>query len=305
MKMVKCRICGKEFKQITYDHLKCKHGMSLDEYREMYPDDNICPNRNKNTKGIWDEKLGKYKYVKHPDRPKIKCQLCNNEFYRISDIHMQRKHQIDLQDYKDMFPDEPLFITTDAEKILISKNHADVSGENNPMYGVSHPPELMCQIVKSYKETLKKKHESNEWLNIGCSWCGERFHRSPYHINNINFCSKKCQSKWYSKNRKGTKNANWRGGISKKGYPIYWPKMRKLALEYWGKICYICGSKDNICVHHIDYDKTNCHVNNLIPLCNKCHLKTNNYRAIWYRLFCCGDILYMNDKVNQFVNKHF
>ena len=39
---IKCEICGKEFGIITSTHLK-KHGMSIQEYREQFPDASLVP----------------------------------------------------------------------------------------------------------------------------------------------------------------------------------------------------------------------------------------------------------------------
>lgn len=36
--MVKCRVCGEEFEHIAWTHLKHKHSMTTEEYREKFPD---------------------------------------------------------------------------------------------------------------------------------------------------------------------------------------------------------------------------------------------------------------------------
>lgn len=38
--------------------------------------------------------------------------------------------------------------------------------------------------------------------------------------------------------------------------------------------CVECGKKEELVIHHIDYDKTNCEMDNLITLCKECHYKT-------------------------------
>lgn len=55
-------------------------------------------------------------------------------------------------------------------------------------------------------------------------------------------------------------------------------------------ICQLCKKpekklKRSLDVHHIDYDKTNCHRSNLISLCQSCHSKTNYNREKWKRKF--------------------
>lgn len=50
---------------------------------------------------------------------------------------------------------------------------------------------------------------------IDCSECHKTISKQPSHISNNNFCSRLCQSRWYSKNNKGDKAVNWKGGITK------------------------------------------------------------------------------------------
>jgi len=60
------------------------------------------------------------------------------------------------------------------------------------------------------------------------------------------------------------------------------------------KTCQLCGRsefgtfkhyKDNLNVHHIDYDKTNNDPSNGISLCRECHTKTNSDREFWQLYF--------------------
>ena len=41
-----------------------------------------------------------------------------------------------------------------------------------------------------------------------------------------------------------------------------------------GYKCAECNSKENLLIHHIDYDKSNSEMDNLITLCKSCHWKT-------------------------------
>ena len=46
--------------------------------------------------------------------------------------------------------------------------------------------------------------------------------------------------------------------------------------KYRKDACEICGNNSQLHVHHIDSDRTNNNPNNLITLCNKCHLRVHN-----------------------------
>jgi len=39
--------------------------------------------------------------------------------------------------------------------------------------------------------------------------------------------------------------------------------------------CYVCGEADSICVHHINGDRSDNRLENLIPLCLSCHGKVH------------------------------
>lgn len=81
--------------------------------------------------------------------------------------------------------------------------------------------------------------------------------------------------------KKGTKHPAWKGGISSNSYSDDWTKtLRRAVRERDNYICQIC-SKYGDGVHHIDYNKQNDDLNNLIVLCKSCHTKTNFNREIW------------------------
>ena len=47
---------------------------------------------------------------------------------------------------------------------------------------------------------------------------------------------------------------------------------RQKCLNAKGDSCRECGSKEEIEVHHIDTDRWNNDLDNLIPLCHECHM---------------------------------
>jgi 5-methylcytosine-specific restriction endonuclease McrA len=48
--------------------------------------------------------------------------------------------------------------------------------------------------------------------------------------------------------------------------------------------CVLCGSP-SVCAHHVDYDKHNNGVLNLVALCRQCHGMTNQKREHWTNMF--------------------
>jgi len=89
---------------------------------------------------------------------------------------------------------------------------------------------------------------------------------------------------------RGSKNPNWRGGISNKPYCESWQCLSAYIRERDDHKCQnpYCNKqkfKLRMIVHHIDYDKQNCDPRNLITLCDSCHGKTQFNRDRW-KLFC-------------------
>ena len=76
----------------------------------------------------------------------------------------------------------------------------------------------------------------------------------------------------------GEKNPMWRGGIALSGYKGFHNLLKEKILKRDNYACQKCGLTNEKCekeighklgVHHIDYDKENSNLINLITLCNK------------------------------------
>jgi len=89
----------------------------------------------------------------------------------------------------------------------------------------------------------------------------------------------------------GEKNPAWEGGKSFLPYPSEFNSLLKRKIKERDNYkCQLCGVPEEECeislsIHHIDYEKQNCKDNNLISLCNNCHLKTNTNRSFWKEYF--------------------
>lgn len=88
----------------------------------------------------------------------------------------------------------------------------------------------------------------------------------------------------------GDKNWNWKGGISKDPYCDIWQnKIFKDEIKERDNFqCQNpnCWNKsEKICIHHVDYNKQNCHPDNLITLCYSCNARANHNRDYWQDLY--------------------
>lgn len=135
-----------------------------------------------------------------------------------------------------------------------------ISGKGNPMYGKP--------VSSDTREKLSNALKGNQHL-LG-------------HIH-----SKESRKKM-SDVRKGENHPNWRGGTTKDPYcPIFQNKdFRAIVLERDKNECQnpdCWGVDARICLHHIDYDKKECRLDNLITLCHSCNMRAN-YDREWNML---------------------
>lgn len=95
----------------------------------------------------------------------------------------------------------------------------------------------------------------------------------------------------------GKNNPNWQNGKSFEEYPQEFnnelkEKIRKRdnhrcqeCFRHQDEIFTKSGKRKKLVIHHIDYDKKNNNPNNLISLCQNCHMQTNYKRKDWINYF--------------------
>jgi len=94
------------------------------------------------------------------------------------------------------------------------------------------------------------------------------------------------------------KNPNWQYGLSFEEYGAEFDNALKEQVRQRDHYkCRICGcsqveNERQLDVHHIDYDKKNNDMNNLLTLCVHCHRKTNHNRDYWFA-YCRYIISYL------------
>lgn len=143
------------------------------------------------------------------------------------------------------------------------------SGESNGFYGKHHTEETKKRV----SVFMKKVHAGKN---------------NPFY-GKTHTLEKRLQ---WSLHRRGKNNGNWNGGTARLPYPVEFnDELREFVRNRFGRICMICFKKENgkrLNVHHIDYDKNNNKFDNLIPLHEECHTKTNpvgKSRKYWKNIF--------------------
>lgn len=93
------------------------------------------------------------------------------------------------------------------------------------------------------------------------------------------FCGRECSLKWNASLHIGEDSSNWKGG--KSSYKSI------LSREEVKKACVLCG-KDYLkilSVHHLDQNRNNNNVRNLVWLCQNCHFLVHHYSTEKQKLF--------------------
>ena len=72
---------------------------------------------------------------------------------------------------------------------------------------------------------------------------------------------------------------------------VFLKKIIRKRDDYQCQMCFIhqeellIETNRSLSIHHIDYNKKNSKLNNLISLCNNCHIQTNRNRVFWENYF--------------------
>ena len=124
-----------------------------------------------------------------------------------------------------------------------------------------------------------------------CEVCGIEYYRPPSQISwrGSSFCSNVCKGTALSHNQVGSKNHQWKGGISTESHRLRaskrWSEWRKAIFERDGYTCQKCYIKSGIGTpvklhpHHIKpfaaYPELRFEIGNGITLCEQCHKDTH------------------------------
>jgi hypothetical protein len=100
-----------------------------------------------------------------------------------------------------------------------------------------------------------------------CQFCNKEYSVCKSRINKSRHCSRKCHNTAISREYKhsGINSPHWKGGIQT------YRKFKK-------SNCETCNSINHLDVHHIDENRYNNNLSNLITLCRSCHKKTHGQK---------------------------
>jgi len=157
-----------------------------------------------------------------------------------------------------------------------------------------------CAVRGRFGITKRSEIKNNTF----CTQCKKSIYRKNFLLkkNKNNFCSYKCHFLYKKKSTVLKNNPNWKNGKSFEKYPVDWNLDLKNIIRKRDKNrCQLCNKKQvNLCVHHIDYNKLNCDLNNLISLCRVCHGRTTAHRKNWQIIF--RNIIFKYGKIKFITN---
>jgi 5-methylcytosine-specific restriction endonuclease McrA len=149
--------------------------------------------------------------------------------------------------------------------------------------------ERMCKIRSEVATKLWKNEEIREKRRIASNIARQ----SPIFKNKMSKIQKKIweNSPERKENIRGENHWAWSYGKSKEPYSIDWTdSLKTMVKKRDGYRCQRCLTHKSelpstLNVHHIDYNKKNSVLDNLITLCVSCHIKTNMNREKWESVF--------------------
>lgn len=169
-------------------------------------------------------------------------------------------------------------------------------GKNNPNWrGGKYCKKYTCSNCKKPISLSGKLQKSG--LCKSCGHLGKIFslkHRLNISKNHYD-CSGDKNPNFGTTWTIGEGNPNWQNGIGKLPYSFKFTKKLKESIRKKDNYkCQNCGKtqkreledlKKKLSIHHIDYNKMNCNLNNLITVCKSCNTKANYNIDYWYAYF--------------------
>ena len=113
---------------------------------------------------------------------------------------------------------------------------------------------------------------------VSCFICNKEVYRIPKDLRASKskkyFCNKTCQTIWRNQVFRGPRHSNWKGGE----HIEYREILLKNRIKPICKSCHITD-KRVLCVHHLDKNRRNNNIANLVWLCHNCHHLVHQYNV--------------------------
>jgi phage FluMu protein Com len=250
-----CTKCGKLCMQRPLEHLKGSDCCRCYTKNLTYTTKEFIHKANKVHGNIYDYSESVYTGGDTP--VKVRCTNCNNIFYPTPNNHINKKSGC---------PSCYLLVRTYSKDEFI------------------HVANITHNNFFNYDKTEYINTKTN--IVVTCPIHGEFITSPRGHISHKYGCPK-CTLEGGS----GENSIHWKGGLASEPYCDAWQdKTYKESIRTRdNNVCqnpYCYKTTKKLHIHHIDYDKNNCHPNNLITVCGSCNSKANfdrQWHTAWYK----------------------
>ena len=118
------------------------------------------------------------------------------------------------------------------------------------------------------------QHHNYNQMELVCTQCKKKFTRQKFSASSNRtkrpFCSTLCYHEWM-KGRPSNRTLKTESSIlGERSYPYEFKKIRKVLMAVKPQ-CIVCKKSANT-IHHLDEDKYNNDISNLVAVCQGCHL---------------------------------
>lgn len=226
-------------------------------------------------------------------RGQIICKSCIHKRENLSDHTLEKM----IESHKrENLSDTTLgkMVESHKRENLSDTTLEKISGKNNYNFG----KHLTEETKRKISESNTGRHHSKETLEKMSANRPDMFGKNnPFYGKRHTYETRK----QISIIKRGILYEEWDNFVEDL-YPIEFSKdLRNFVRKSTNDCDFLTGIHKNVCnnceelsVHHIDYNKSNNNIKNLVPLSRSNHARTNTDREFWQTLF--NEILYIDDE---------
>ena len=103
---LRCQLCGKSLQTLN-QHVGMVHGLTWKDYKFLFPGaENLSEDR-KASQREWCFTMNQKRRrpPKQPPEDAVTCEICQQKFEVITSSHLRDKHQMTMQEYRNLYPD--------------------------------------------------------------------------------------------------------------------------------------------------------------------------------------------------------
>lgn len=165
-------------------------------------------------------------------------------------------------------------VCSDAARRFLARKRCEVCGAEIARRSEKHrfcSNRCRSQVMRGPAHPRWNPDRVRRWACLRC----KSLVVSKVQANGV-YCSKRCADAAHAERMEGPGNSNYVHGRSHFPYPLEFVKAGRAVRKREGRACFLCGTTEKaagrqLSVHHVDYDKGNNALSNLVGLCPSCH----------------------------------